>query len=101
MCGASQLCSGLKSGIEGAVHALREVFAEKAGMGWRVLLIDAKNAFNSLMLGFYGHSVLDFFSTGHAALIVHGSNEYLFSREGVTQGDPLLCFSVLLLFTSN
>ena len=36
---------------------------------------------------------------GHAALIVHGSNEYLFSREGVTQGDPLsmLFYAVAIL----
>ena len=36
---------------------------------------------------------------GHAALIAHGSNEYLFSREGVTQGDPLsmLFYAVAIL----
>ena len=36
---------------------------------------------------------------GHAVSVVHGSNEYLYSREGVTQGDPLsmLFYAVTIL----
>ena len=29
---------------------------------------------------------------GHAALVVRGAEEFLYSREGVTQGDPLSMF---------
>ncbi len=36
-CGADQLCSGLRGGIEGAIHAVREVFESRSGEGaWSV-----------------------------------------------------------------
>ena len=36
---------------------------------------------------------------GHATLVVHGSPEFIYSREGVTQGDPLsmLLYAVAML----
>ena len=48
LCEVSQLCSGLEAGIEGAVHAIRELFEDNRGSGWGLLLVDAQNAFNSL-----------------------------------------------------
>ena len=48
-CGVSQLCSGLEAGIDGAVHAIRELFEDNLGSGWGLLLVDAKNAFNFLI----------------------------------------------------
>ena len=47
-CMTDQLCSGLKAGIEGAVHAMRELFEENAGTGWGLLLVYVRNAFNSI-----------------------------------------------------
>ena len=45
--GVRQLCSGLKAGIEGSVHAMRELYEEHCGNGWELLLVDAKkNALN-------------------------------------------------------
>ena len=37
-CGVSQLFSGLEAGIEGAVHAIRELFEDNWGSGWGLLL---------------------------------------------------------------
>ena len=49
LCGADQLCSGVKSGIEGAIHAMNEMYSQKCTSAeWCVLLVDASNAFNSL-----------------------------------------------------
>ena len=48
LCGVDQLCSGLRAGIEVAVHAMRELYDGYRGDGWGVILVAAKNAFNSL-----------------------------------------------------
>ena len=48
LCGVRQLCSRLKAGIEGSVHAIRKLYEEHCGNGWGLLQVDAKNAFNSL-----------------------------------------------------
>ena len=48
--------------MEGAIHAVWELFHLHSDDSWGVLLVDAKNAFNSWlhygMLVFFGHSVL-------------------------------------------
>ena len=49
-CGVDQLSAGVKSGIEGAIHAVNDLYMGHHSLpaGWRLLLVDAKNAFNSL-----------------------------------------------------
>ena len=46
ICGTLQLCGGVRSGIEGAIHTLRDLYNEHRKEGCCVLLIDASNAFN-------------------------------------------------------
>ena len=48
--GTDQLCCAVRSGIEGAVHAIIGMFEDHCDFasGWRVLLVDASNAFKSL-----------------------------------------------------
>ena len=48
LCGADQLSSGLKGGIEGAIHSVNRIFSEGSSLGYGVLMVDAKNAFNSV-----------------------------------------------------
>ena len=48
MCGVVWLCSGLQAGMEGAIHAVCELFDLHSDNGWRGLLVDARNAFNSV-----------------------------------------------------
>jgi len=99
VCGISQLCSGLQAGMEGAIHVVRELFDQHSGDGWGVLLVDARNAFNSVkgMSTLWNARILwpwcscFLFNTywGYARLFVQGSDQVLLSKEGVTQGDPL------------
>ena len=109
LCGTDQLCSGLKAGIEGAVHTMRELFEENAGSGWGLLLVDAKNAFNAVNREAalwnarvqWPRASRFLFNTyrGYSILVVQGTSEYIFSKEGVTQGDPLsmLLYAVAVL----
>ena len=42
------MCSGLKGGMEGAVHGMCKWFELKSSDGFGMLLVDAKNAFNTI-----------------------------------------------------
>ena len=44
-CGTDQLCSGVKAGIEGAVHTINKTFQENCDAGWGLLLSDGDSAF--------------------------------------------------------
>ena len=99
VCGIDQLCSGLRSGLEGSVHAVRELFDERCNLGWGLLLVDATNAFNSVnrVAALWNARVLwprcsrYLFNTyrGYASLLLQDGSKSLLSKEGVTQGDPL------------
>jgi len=41
VCGVTQLCSDLWAGMEGAIHAVCELFDQHSGDSWGVLLVDA------------------------------------------------------------
>ena len=104
LCGSDQLCGGVKCEIEGAVHAMVDLLGENCASpsGWGVLLVDASNAFNCLNQSallwnariLWTRCSCFLFNTylRWAPLIVRGSDEFLFSHEGVTQGDPLFMF---------
>ena len=70
VCGSKQLCAGLKCGIEGAIHTATDLF--HSHNDWGMLMMDARNAFNSIKastgslyygtLGYYGPVPLDIIS---------------------------------------
>ena len=95
-CGHLQKCSGCPAGLEAAVHAMQQIFQEEDTEG--ILLVDAKNAFNSLNREVALHNVqytcpalspcLHNCYSKPTRLFVSGGGE-LSSCEGITQGDPL------------
>ena len=99
VCATDQLCSGLCSGLEGAIHAVCELFDDHCNLGWGLLLVDVTNAFNSVnrVTALWNARVLWprysrlFFNTyhGYASLLLEDGSEELLSMEGVTQGDHL------------
>ena len=95
--GPLQTCSGLKSGIEAAIHAMRKAFEHNSTEA--ILLVDAENAFNNLNRKtalqnikqlcppFYRY--LNNTYQKPAKLVIAGekSHEIVYSNEGCTQGD--------------
>ena len=92
-----QLCGGLTSGVEAAVHAARAAF-ERDDVDC-ILMVDARNAFNSLnrqtALNNMTHVCPEFhrylsntYGLPSKLFVSDGENhEILLSREGTTQGD--------------
>ena len=95
-CGALQVCAGVEAGCEAAIHMTRCMFQDEECEG--VLLVDARNAFNSLNRrvalhnvgcmcpGFYPFLVNTY--RRPVQLLVTGCGEVMWSEEGTTQGDP-------------
>ena len=91
-----QVCVGVPSACEAAVHALDKLFENSSVEG--VLLVDASNAFNALNRSAALHNVPrvcpamgKVFTNTYSSpsrLFVTGGGEIL-SREGTCQGDPL------------
>ena len=88
---------------------MSELYEETAGSGWGLLLVDANNAFNvvSRVTALWNACILwprcscFLFNTyhGYSMLLLKGSEHILYSKEGVTQGDPLsmLFYAVAVL----
>eukprot|EP00957_Ditylum_brightwellii_P017209 1297488-Ditylum_brightwellii.AAC.1 len=91
---------GDEAGREGAVHSIKQMWNDHAEEdGWGILLVDARNAFNKVnrraMLWNVRHSWASgaqfaFNTYRHwRKLVLCGHKDLAFSKEGVTQGDPL------------
>ena len=94
--GPLQVATGLESGAEAAIHAMRQIFEHEDCEA--VILVDADNAFNSLNRQVALHNIQYLcpqFATilintyrNPSRLIINGGKELL-SQEGTTQGDNL------------
>ena len=94
MCGVEQLVTGFKTSIEGAIHAMTDLYNEFASDSWGFLLIDAVNAFTMLnrTTALWNASVL-WPRCSRFLFHTYRGYECIYSKEGVTQGDTLsLCF---------
>ena len=102
-CGTEQLCGGPEAGIDGG-DPRGAAYVEKHDHeeDWGFLLIDARNAFNeenrTAMLWAVRHkwpsgARFAFNCYYHWSIMAiragDGMGNFLFSKEGVTQGDPL------------
>jgi hypothetical protein len=111
VCGSKQLCTGMKAGIEGAVHVMSDLYQENANDGWGLILVDAANAFNSVnrikalcsARLRWPRCARYLFNTyrGCSALIIQGDERILYSKEGVTQGNPSFYASICSSSTSS
>ena len=94
--GCSQVCAGLESGCEAAVHTMRNVFSREDTEG--ILLVYAANAFNNLNrkaalhnTGFICPTLATVLSNTYQSpirMFISGGGEVL-SNEGATQEDTL------------
>ena len=110
-CGADQLCSGAKAGIEAAVHAMKDTF--ELDETEAILMVDASNAFNAVsrpaMLWncrvLWPRCSRFLFNSyrGYAVIVLRdpsrSTTKILVSREGTTQGCPLamLAYAIAIL----
>ena len=93
--GCLQLCGGQESGIEAAIHAMRNAFSEDSTEG--ALFADASNAFNRLNRSVCLQNVQRLCPPLAPALVntyrsparLFSNGETILSCEGTTQGDPL------------
>ena len=108
ICGAEQLATGLKSGVEGDIHAMTDLYDEFSGDGWGFLLVDAANAFNlvSRVTAVWNARILwprcsrFLFNTYRGfAVLLRNSEEFLYSWEVVTQDNALsmLLYAVVMM----
>ena len=98
--GCSQLCAGQEAGCEVAIHAMHKIFEPNETEA--ILLVDAKNAFNSINRKALLHNIeylcpviatfLYNYYAISARLFIIGGKE-LRSREGGTQGNPTAIIS--------
>ena len=103
VCGVDNLSVGIPAGIEAAIHSVNEcVDGNHDTDDWGFILVDAKNAFNELNIYTMLWTVRHLWPSGcrfvfncyshWSTLIIRGrakSSYSLFSKAGVTQGDPL------------
>ena len=112
MCHYYQICSELKEVIDRALHGVQVIWdANSSTENWGFLLVDTKKAFNEIniigMLWIFRH----LFPSGdhfvincypHWSLLVlrngNGTDSFLHSREGVTQGSHFIWLPVVLEF---
>jgi hypothetical protein len=101
--GYDQLCVGMKSGAEGAIHAATQLWQEHADEpDYGFIQLDARNAFNCmsrfsmLYVARYEWPQAALFAFNcykhHSSLVIrssNGSKTTLLSKTGVTQGCPM------------
>ena len=93
--GSDQLCAGQKGGCEATVHALKNSFESESSEA--ILLVDSKNAFNSLNRRTALLNILQLcpsiarflINTYRSEVNLYIGGSVLKSLEGTTQGDPL------------
>ena len=95
--GPTQTCTGIKAGIEAAIHAMHQVFADDETEA--IILVDAENAFNNLNRKAALNNIRELCPSFHqylqntyrtpAKLVIPGEEKYdiILSEEGCTQGD--------------
>ena len=95
--GPLQTCSGVKAGIEAAIHAMRDKFDDEQTEG--ILLVDAENAFNNLNRATALQNIKEICPPFYrylnntyqkpAKLVINDQKkvEIILSNEGCTQGD--------------
>ena len=94
--GPLQTATGLKNGAQAVIHSMQEVFANEQTDA--VILIDAKNAFNSLNRNVALHNIqithppfrtimINTYRHLSRLMVIEGKD--ILSEEGTTQGDDL------------